>query len=258
MEPLGNPFTEAFAKLFNDSSSTNQSWCNLSFKFNIDELLPEEVMNNIELVISYVSDLTKTQKFFMAIGKHDMGVNEVPHIHLHFVTSGHHTSYRSSNESRRRTKFINEFGSDSGFHSSLSLKIKNVEDIHQAQRTLQYSWKEKKPIFLEHPPKQMYHMPEVARDYLVIQGNLEFQASLESGRKKARASQRNKTLLGQVLALTQNINFDTWNEFKNFIYPKFYEGLEIDEYPEHNTLQSAIRKVAIYKQIVTPSHFEKY
>ncbi len=254
---LGNPFTEAFAQLFHDSLRADEAWSSLSFKFNIDDLLPEKIMDNIELVISYVSDLTKN-KFFLAIGRHDKGENEVPHIHIHFVAKGHHSSYRSSNESRRRSKFTSECGADSGFHSSLSLKIKNVDDIHQAQACLQYSWKEKKPIFLEQQNHKVMRISNEVRDYLIIQGNLEFTASLEAGRKKARASQKNKTLLGQVLALTQNISFDNWNDFKSFIYPKFYEGLELDEYPEHNTLQSAIRKVAIYKKVVSPSHFEKY
>lgn len=258
MESLGTPFTLAFTKLFEDSLSKDLNWSSLSFKFNIDNLLPEEIMNNIELVISYVSDMTKTQKFFMAIGRHDQGQNEVPHIHIHFVTQGHHNSYRSSNESRRRTKFIASMDFSSGFHSSLSLKIKNVDTINQAQACLQYSWKEKKPIFLDHPPQQMYRIPEEVRLYLISQGYADYQASLDGARKKARASQKNKTLLGQVLALTQNINFDSWNEFKSFIYPKFYEGLELDEYPDHNTLQSTIRKVAIYKKVVSPSHFEKY
>lgn len=254
---LGNPFTEAFAQLFNDSLRADEAWSSLSFKFNIDDLLPEGIMDNIELVITYVSSLTKN-KFFLAIGRHDKGENEVPHIHIHFVAKGHHTMYRSSNESRRRSKFINELGSDSGFHSSLSLKIKNVEDIHQAQSCLQYSWKEKKPIFLEQPHHKCMRLTEEVISYLIIQGNLEFTASLEAGRKKARASQKNKTLLGQVLALTQNMSFENWNDFKSFIYPTFYENLEIDEYPEHNSLQSAIRKVAIYKKVVSPYHFEKY
>ena len=258
MESLGNPFTLAYDKLFADSFSKDLNWSSLSFKFNIDELLPEEIMDNIELVIAYVRELTKTKSFFIAIGRHDCGENEVPHIHIHFVTQGHHTSYKSSNESRRRTKFINTRDFGSGFHSSLSLRIKNVENINQAQSCLQYSWKEKKPIFLEHPIQNMFRIPEEVKLYLISQGFADYQSSLDGARKKQRASQKNKTLLGQVLALTQNISFENWNNFKSFIYPKFYEGLELDEYPDHTSLQSAIRKVAIFKRVVDPSHFEKY
>lgn len=221
----------------------------LSFKFNLNEYSPEEVMQFAENIFWYVSANSHGNHLFYMGGFHYNGLAELPHCHLHFCVQHWHTD---THESRRRNKH-------SPMPERLSCKISKLNDAEHLEKHLSYPCKENK--LLKYESRGILHriviIPENVQLFLVKNGVALYELSLASKRKKARASERSGTMQQQLVELMGDRSYSNYHDYKVYIYAAYYNGLELNEYPDTSLLRKEIEKVAIKLKVVPPHYFDK-
>lgn len=222
----------------------------LSFKFNLNEYSPEEVMQFAENIFWYVVANSHGNHLFCIGGFHYKGLAELPHCHLHFCVQHWHTD--PSHESRRRNKH-------SPMPERLSCKIAKLNDVEHLEKLMSYPCKENK--ILQFESRGILHrintIPENVQLFLVKNGVALYEQSLAAKRKKARASERSGNIQDQLVELVGDRTFSNYTDYKHYIYPAFYNGLELNEYPDTPSFIKEVGKVAIKLKVVPPYYFDK-
>ena len=173
-----NIFEEFVSSLENVNLTDNVS---LSFKFNILELTPVQILFNLNLLVSYVITYSHGNTVWYSCGRHDEGVAGNPHIHLHMVIE----HYIKSNESRRRVDFGIKI-------PSLSCKISRLSLVEDLEKHMTYPHKEGKSLVLTHPGMlcKVISFPEEVLLYLRASGKSLYDVKKANDLKKQRASAR--------------------------------------------------------------------
>ena len=224
----------------------------LSFKFNLGDSsgrskdeFADEVREQVDNISMYVAEHSRA--YYMSAGRHMEGKNERPHVHVNFVV---HDYVGTSHESRRRNKYFMDMGY-SKIHS-LSMREGIVNDMECAQKCLAYPMKEGLLV-------SSSHIPDSLLTKLEVYAGLEYEKKLQRDLEKQRAGERTEKLQNQILALIpKNMNFTDYFSYKQFIYTKFYSSLQINEYPQRRSVESAVQNIAIFKKIVDPWYFDKF
>lgn len=231
-----------------------QGWTTLSFKFNIKENWNEDtICEKIDEIIDYVIRRSSSDdKLFVSCGKHIDGVKENPHIHVHICCLG--WKPLDSNLSRDRKKHWDTYCES--IIPGLSMKECDVESPENVRKHMSYPLKEKCQIHVE--DKNIHLMPADLLVYLEEIAVAEYESVKYNRASKERSYQRLLDLSSQVLLITKDKSFDTYQEYKEYTYSTFYKDLEITSYPTLTNLQKVIQNVAIFKKIVPPYYFDKY
>jgi len=219
----------------------------LSFKFNI--LPGMDISYNVQNVLYYARSTTYgVEKHYATAGKHVLGENDEPHIHVNVCVLDYK---KDSNESRRRSKYfeMNELEPIKG----LTCKITQIKDVEDMENTLKYPWKEGEPI----PEKirNQVKIPQEVEDYMLGSAKALFEVAKANQRKKQRASERSKTLLGQIQEIVGDRSFQNYDEFKKYVAQEFLQPLDLEEYPDMSNFRKALEKVAVQKKIVSYHYF---
>lgn len=215
----------------------------LSFKFNIGDCDPITEVKRIGLYVRHHST-----RHYMVAGRHDEGRNEQPHVHVNFLVEKY---VATSHESRRRNKFFSDLGYTK--MDNLTMREGIVNDLDSAQRCLAYPLKEGKLVF------SSSNIPEELLFFFESYAKIEYEAKKQQALSKQRASEKTENLQNQILALLpSNLHFTDYGSYKRYIYTKFYETLQINEYPQRRTVESAVQNIAIFRKIVEPWYFDKY
>ncbi len=220
-----------------------EEFTTLSFKFNIGDCEP---INDVKRICIYVRQHSK--KFYVISGRHDEGRNEQPHVHVNFLVLDY---IATSHESRRRNKFFSDCGQDK--IESLTMKEGKILDVDSAQKCLAYPLKEGKLVWASS------NIPEELLFFFESYAKIEYEAKKQRELAKVRASEKTENLQSQILALLpSNLHFTDYGSYKRYIYTKFYETLQINEYPQRRTVENAVQNIAIFRKIVEPWYFDKY
>jgi len=221
----------------------------LSFKFNVGEYSAEEIKSFSENICYYVMNNSHGTHIYYSGGKHEDGKASLPHYHLHFCVQHWHTD---KNESRRR-------GQAGGMPTGLSCKISTLNDTEHLEKHMSYPLKENKILKFTHQGilNRIVNIPENIELYLVKNGVALYQAKLSNDLKKCRASARSGNIQTQLFDIIGTKKFNNYKEYKEWIYPAFYEGLEITEYPDTSLFIKEVGKVAIFLRIVPAYYFDK-
>lgn len=207
----------------------------LSFKLNITDTTEGDMI----ALISYINSISSGQRY-ISIGRHDVGKSEIPHIHINVVTEEY---TKTKNESRRRKTFFEKNYLDK--IEDVSLKVKEVHDLEAFKKCMQYPLKEGKLIETPRLHKKFFNeFTHTELEYLIESAKALFQIKLDQDRRKQRALGKSNDLMTNVLLIVGDLKFDSYKQYKEFIYPAFFEGLEIEEYPEIQNLSKAVMKVA--------------
>lgn len=239
----------AFISLF---LKENEIVNSLSFKFNIVDVdgTGVSLQDIVESIILYVRANSEAgSTMFATLGEHRLGVNEKAHYHLNILAP----AYISGNESRRRKKYCSD---NDVVLPAVTMKEGLIKDKQQALDCLAYPFKEGHCEAIS--THYVSAIPGSCRMFLKTYSKELFQVKLQRDRAKARASERSKNLLSGLESLCVEHSFSNYNDFKNYIYDAFYDGLELDEYPEFKNLQNCVQKIAIKYKIVRPAYFDKY
>lgn len=220
----------------------------LSFKYNIGELSEEEICGTNNDIAFYVKLHSRGTHMWYSGGRHDCGTASVPHYHLHFVVQ--HWE-KDKNESRRRTQSVKCPG--------LSCKFSTINDVDALEKHMAYPMKENKPFMFTHRGilQCIVNMPENVVQYLAQFAVALYEAKKANDLKRHRASERSGTIQQQLLDLVGDKQFNNYKEYKEYIYPGYYKGLELHEYPDTGLFIKEVGKVAIFKKIVPPWFFDK-
>uniref|UniRef100_UPI0040483D99 hypothetical protein n=1 Tax=Limnohabitans sp. TaxID=1907725 RepID=UPI0040483D99 len=215
----------------------------LSFKFNIGDQDHKESVENIRMYV-----MENSKKCYYIAGRHDEGRNEQPHVHVNFLVEDY---IATSHESRRRNKCFNDLGYRK--LDNLTMREGVVIDLDSAQKCLAYPLKEGKLV------SSSSNIPVELQKYLESYAKIEYEAKKQQALSKQRASEKTENLQNQILALLpSNLHFTDYGSYKRYIYTKFYETLQINEYPQRRTVESAVQNIAIFRKIVEPWYFDKY
>lgn len=234
-----NPFEEYLGDL--DVSK----YTAMSFKMNLTSKLEVgELVKTIHCYARGCGDPTKNS--YIAVGEHRQGKNEVPHIHINVCV---YDFKKDSNESRRRNKYFEEMEEDI---TGITCKISPIKDIPAFEACLKYPWKEKLPVILS--LRYAMVLPESVKLYMLESAAALFEASKAGERKRERAGERSKTLLGQIQEIVGDRSFQNYDEFKKYVAQEFFQPLDLEEYPDMSNFRKAIEKVAVQKKIV-PYHY---
>lgn len=225
-----------------------EGYQSLSFKINVPDLKDYTASQVCGALVRYVDLHSEGESKFLTVGEHRQGTNEVPHYHFNFAVP---TFMKTSNESRRRSKYLDEMEGLKLEH--LSCKVSVIKSVFNLEDCLKYPLKERVPLSL--PVYYGYlGIPKEVQAYMIESAYAMFLASEEQIRKKSRASERSANLLDLINDLAGSRTFQSYQEFKEIICKDFFLPLELHEYPDMAIFRKALEKVAVKKGIV-PFHY---
>jgi len=221
----------------------------LSFKWNIDlscNFTTDEIVSKLIRYVSSVCDNDETQKIILTIGRHDLGKNENPHIHMAVGCVGFQAV---AGEARRRNTFTGLQG-----EVDISCKVKTILSVEGLECLLKYPWKEKQGVAYRHPPN-FVKIPEEIKLYMLESAYAMFQAAQTGEQKRERSNERNRSLLGELETIIKGKSFSNYDDYVKFVSCKFLEPLPVDEYPDFAILKKSIQKLAVKQKIVSYERF---
>lgn len=250
-----SPFIDYLEKL-KPEEGYYKNYYTFSFKWNIrpTDDIKKQKANIIAYMLSHIP--LSASPIFYSIGEHREGKSKNPHIHLHIATKvWDHTS----NESRRRTAWLTKHDEDSHYTNLTCRGPTKVADLLSLENHLKYPMKENKELFSKNP--RLHQFPNEITKYLLESAVAQFQVKITNDLREAKKLQKNASILCKLNYLTEmemeKRNFNNYQEFKEFIYEAYFEGMEIDEYPTIKHLHEAVQKVAIKNGIVRPWYFDR-